>query len=119
MEGAVVPTGARGCDWDPPGIMQLPLPLLCPAALCISFHQNPSVGCGDHTFVAEVNGISYALQSFFTTVAVLGRALAAQGEILSEAIIHQLQKSPLQTLEHAISEKNIFYSLFPIPSAMI
>lgn len=50
MEEAIVPTGARGCDWDPPGIMQLPLPLLSPAALCISFHQNLLVGCGDHTF---------------------------------------------------------------------
>lgn len=63
-------------------------------------------------FVAEANGTSYALQSFFTTIAVLEGVLAAQGEMLSEAIIHQLQKFPLQTLKHAISPKTYFTHYF-------
>lgn len=61
MEGALVPTGARGCDVDPPVVMQLPLPLLSTAALGTLFHRNPLVGCGHHTSVAEVNGTSHAL----------------------------------------------------------
>lgn len=107
---------------DPPVIMQLPLPLLSAAALCALFHRNPLVGCGDHTFVAEVSGTSHALQGFFSTVAVLEYALAVQGDMLSEVIIHQLQKSSLQTLKHAISAKNIFHCslyLLPIPSVRI
>ena len=120
MEGALAPTGGRGCDMDLPVIMQLPLPLLSTTALCALFHQKPLMGCGDSTFVAETNRTSHALQGFLTTIAVLKCALVAQDEMFSKVIIRQLQKSPLQTLKCAISAKTVFhYSLYLLPISSV
>lgn len=102
-----------------PGDYAAPFTPLSSAALCTSFHQKPLMGRGDRT-VAEANRTSRALQGFFTTVAVLKCALAAQSEMLSRVIIHQLQKSPLQTLKYAISAKTIFHcSLYLLPISSV